>query len=98
MSRVPKGLPTPADFSADEVPLVLPNDGEFLSRTIFLLLDPHYRNVMKNSLIVVGDAIRAGIFHYREDISNGLASAPEAFCRLMRGENFGKASVRVAAV
>jgi NADPH-dependent curcumin reductase len=51
MSRVPQGLPTPADFSSDEVPIPLPNDGEFLSRTIFLSLDPYYRNVMKNSPI-----------------------------------------------
>jgi NADPH-dependent curcumin reductase len=46
---------------------------------------------------VVGGWIRSGQFHYREDISEGLASAPAAFCRLMRGENFGKALVRVAA-
>jgi NADPH-dependent curcumin reductase len=47
---------------------------------------------------VVGEAIRAGTFHYREDVSEGLGTAPEAFCRLMRGENFGKALVRVAAL
>lgn len=45
---------------------------------------------------VVGGWIRAGQFHYKEDISDGLPSAPEAFCRLMRGESFGKALVRVA--
>ncbi len=44
---------------------------------------------------VVGGWIREGSFHYREDISEGLASAPEAFCRLMKGGNFGKALVRV---
>ncbi|HKZ73766.1 MAG TPA: NADP-dependent oxidoreductase, partial [Steroidobacteraceae bacterium] len=44
---------------------------------------------------VVGAWIRAGQFHYREDVSDGLDSAPEAFCRLMRGQNFGKALVRV---
>jgi NADPH-dependent curcumin reductase len=46
---------------------------------------------------VVGDAIRAGAFRYRDDISQGLAQAPQAFCRLMRGENFGKALVRVSS-
>lgn len=46
---------------------------------------------------VLSDWIAAGSFRYREDISDGLASAPEAFCRLMRGENFGKALVRVGA-
>lgn len=45
---------------------------------------------------VVGGWIRAGKFRYREDITDGLARAPEAFCRLMRGENFGKALVRVS--
>jgi NADPH-dependent curcumin reductase len=45
---------------------------------------------------VVGGWIRAGQFRYKEDITDGLASAPQAFCRLMRGENFGKALVRVA--
>jgi NADPH-dependent curcumin reductase CurA len=30
-------------------------------------------------------------------VSEGLASAPAAFCRLMRGENFGKTLVRIAA-
>lgn len=45
---------------------------------------------------VVGAWIRSGQFRYKEDIADGLASAPAAFCRLMRGENFGKALVRVA--
>jgi hypothetical protein len=45
---------------------------------------------------VVGGWIRSGQFHYREDIAEGLAGAPEAFCRLMRGENFGKSLVRVS--
>ena len=45
---------------------------------------------------VVGRWIREGKFHYREDISESLQQAPAAFCRLMRGENFGKALVRIA--
>jgi NADPH-dependent curcumin reductase CurA len=45
---------------------------------------------------VVGGWIRAGLFRYKEDIAEGLASAPEAFCRLLRGEHFGKVLVRVA--
>jgi NADPH-dependent curcumin reductase CurA len=46
---------------------------------------------------VVGRWIRDGDFRYREDVTEGLERAPEAFCRLMRGENFGKALVRVAS-
>jgi NADPH-dependent curcumin reductase CurA len=44
---------------------------------------------------VVGGWIRDGKFHYREDVTDGLAAAPAAFCRLMRGENFGKSLVRI---
>jgi NADPH-dependent curcumin reductase len=46
---------------------------------------------------VVGQWIREGRFRYREDITDGLEHAPQAFCRLMRGGNFGKSLVRVAA-
>lgn len=46
---------------------------------------------------VVGQWIREGRFHYREDVTDGLEHAPQAFCRLMRGGNFGKSLVRVAA-
>lgn len=45
---------------------------------------------------VVGRWITEGNFHYREDVTDGLENAPQAFCRLMRGENFGKTLVRVA--
>jgi NADPH-dependent curcumin reductase CurA len=37
--------------------------------------------------------LRSGNLKQREDVSDGLASAPAAFCRLMRGENFGKVVV-----
>jgi NADPH-dependent curcumin reductase CurA len=46
---------------------------------------------------VVGRWIREGSFRYREDVTDGLENAPEAFCRLMQGGNFGKSLVRVAA-
>ncbi len=39
--------------------------------------------------------LKQGMIHYKEDMAEGLAAAPEAFCRLMRGQNFGKAIVRV---
>jgi len=46
---------------------------------------------------VIGRWIREGKFKYREDVTDGLEHAPEAFCRLMRGENFGKSLVRVTS-
>jgi len=40
--------------------------------------------------------IRDGKLRYREDVAEGLETAPRAFLRLFRGENFGKLLVRVA--
>jgi hypothetical protein len=36
-----------------------------------------------------------GRLAFKEDVADGLQNAAEAFCRLMRGENFGKSLVRV---
>lgn len=36
-----------------------------------------------------------GSISYKEDISEGLAQAPESFCRLMRGSNFGKTIIKL---
>ncbi len=44
----------------------------------------------------VGGHIRSGKLKYRETISDGLASAPEAFIGLLKGENFGKQLVQVS--
>jgi NADPH-dependent curcumin reductase len=35
-----------------------------------------------------------GRLAFKEDIAAGLPNAPAHFCRLMRGENFGKSLVR----
>ncbi|MCP3104617.1 NADP-dependent oxidoreductase [Myxococcus sp. K15C18031901] len=40
--------------------------------------------------------LRDGTLHHREHVVEGLASAPAAFAGLFRGENFGRALVRVA--
>jgi NADPH-dependent curcumin reductase len=55
-----------------------------------------YLNRLPDVVRLIAGWIRDGRFRYREDIAEGLDAAPEAFCRLMRGENFGKAMVRVA--
>jgi NADPH-dependent curcumin reductase CurA len=39
--------------------------------------------------------IKAGKLRYLEDVTVGLANAPAAFCKLMRGENFGKSLVQL---
>ena len=44
----------------------------------------------------LGARIRAGELAFKEDLSEGLDQAAAAFCRLMAGETFGKAVVKVA--
>lgn len=39
--------------------------------------------------------LQAGQLTQLEDVSEGIASAPAAFCRLMRGENFGKVIISI---
>jgi NADPH-dependent curcumin reductase CurA len=41
--------------------------------------------------------LAAGKLRYREDVTEGLENAPRAFIGMLRGENRGKALVRVAA-
>ena len=40
--------------------------------------------------------VRAGRLKYREDVTEGLDAAPDAFIGLLAGRNFGKALVRVS--
>ena len=43
----------------------------------------------------LGELVADGKLKFRESISEGLASAPEAFIGLLRGKNFGKQLVRL---
>ncbi|HEU4518074.1 MAG TPA: NADP-dependent oxidoreductase, partial [Microvirga sp.] len=36
-----------------------------------------------------------GRVRYREDVTDGLERAPEAFVGMLKGRNFGKALVRI---
>jgi NADPH-dependent curcumin reductase CurA len=44
----------------------------------------------------MGAWVREGKVTYREDISDGLERAPEAFAGMLEGKNFGKTLVKVA--
>ena len=46
-------------------------------------------------LTELGQLVAEGKLTYRETISDGLASAPEAFMGLLRGKNFGKQLVKL---
>lgn len=46
---------------------------------------------------IMGELVTSGRLRFREDIVDGLENAPRAFIGLLRGENFGKLQVRLAA-
>ena len=52
----------------------------------------HYKNFLKE----LGPLVASGKIRHREDITEGLASAPEAFIGMLTGHNFGKTLVHVS--
>lgn len=77
-ARSPRGLPVPEDFGADTAPIPTPKDGQFLSRTIYLSLDPYYRNVMKNSQIYA-DRLAGGDVMIGETVAQVVESRHSSF-------------------
>lgn len=77
-ARSPRGLPVPEDFGADEIAIPVPSEGQFLSRTIYLSLDPYYRNVMKNSQIYA-DRLAAGDVMVGETVAEVMESRHSQF-------------------
>ncbi|MGN2244497.1 NADP-dependent oxidoreductase [Frateuria sp. GZRR33] len=47
-------------------------------------------------LAAMGEWVRQGKIRYREDVVDGLESAPQAFIGMLEGRNFGKLVVRIA--
>jgi NADPH-dependent curcumin reductase CurA len=54
------------------------------------------KELYEDSIREVSQGIADGRIKYREDLAEGLESAPEAFLGMLAGRNFGKVLVRVA--
>jgi NADPH-dependent curcumin reductase CurA len=63
--------------------------------TLMGLVVYDYEHLRGDMIEAVSGQIEAGRFAWREDISEGLESAPAAFVRLMQGRNFGKTLVHL---
>lgn len=65
LARVPEGAPVPADFRLTEAPVPEPRDGQFVSRTLWLSLDPYVRGVISGrhisaDVVGPGDVVVGG--------------------------------------
>jgi NADPH-dependent curcumin reductase CurA len=74
--------------------------GQVLTRSLTVrgfiqseFVESHGRDFVKDMTSWVAD----GSVRYREDVAEGLESAPEAFVGMLRGKNFGKQLVRVGS-
>lgn len=60
----------------------------------FVVYDYEDRN--DEAVARLGQLVRDGRLHYRENIIDGLENAPQAFIDLFDGKSFGKQLVRLA--
>lgn len=60
----------------------------------FVVYDYEDRN--GEAIARLGQLVRDGKLHYRENIIDGLENAPQAFIDLFEGKSFGKQLVRLA--
>ena len=60
----------------------------------FLIFD--YMDRYEDALPVLSDWVRSGKLRYREEITEGIESAPGAIASLYRSENMGKRLIRLA--
>ena len=88
---------TSAPAGPDRLPSFL---GSVLTRSLTVrgsiqseFVESHGRDFLRDMTAWVAD----GSVRYREDVAEGLESAPEAFVGMLRGRNFGKQLVRVGA-
>ena len=89
------GLISQYSAGAGSVPPAGPNPGLFIKARATvrgLVVYDHWADFehMVDQLVALQ---QSGQMHFREDISHRLASTPQAFARLMRGANQGKALV-----
>ncbi len=61
----------------------------------FIVADHWHR--FPDFLAEVAPMVKDGTLHYRESVSEGLETAPQAFLDMLKGGNFGKTLVRVGA-
>jgi len=84
-----------AGYNGEPIPMALPQ--LLLTNRMKLegFIVSEHMEVWPEALKELGTLVATGKFKYRETVSQGLASAPEAFLGLLKGKNFGKQLVKL---
>jgi NADPH-dependent curcumin reductase CurA len=62
-----------------------------------LFVGDYVANHQDEFLRTVAPLVASGALKYREDIRHGMENVPACFSEMLRGDNFGKMLVQVAA-
>lgn len=81
----------------DRVPLLMATLLKKRVRVQGFIISQDYGHRIHEFQQEMGPWVKEGKIHYREQITDGLEKAPEAFIGLLAGENFGKVVIRVGA-
>lgn len=85
-----------ADYNSDQpAPGPLPLEIIGARATIMGLVVYDFEHMRDQMIAQLLPLVSAGTLAWREDVTDGLENAPAAFARLMRGENEGKAILRL---
>jgi NADPH-dependent curcumin reductase CurA len=84
-----------AGYSGEDIPIRNPR--LLLTNRVKLqgFIVTEHLDLWPQGLAEVGKLVASGKMKYRESVSQGLASAPEAFMGLLKGKNFGKQLVKL---
>ncbi|MRS89004.1 zinc-binding dehydrogenase [Enterobacteriaceae bacterium RIT714] len=80
----------------DRLPLLM---GTLLKKRIRMqgfIIGQDYGHRIQEFQEEMGRWVKEGKIHYREQVTEGLENAPQAFIGLLEGKNFGKVVIRVA--
>ncbi|MBI1239164.1 MAG: zinc-binding dehydrogenase [Alphaproteobacteria bacterium] len=85
-----------AEYNAEK-PIGIRNVTRFITHRLTMagLVVYDYRKQFPGAMAALAEHIQAGRLSYREDISAGIETAPEAFIGLFKSENFGRRLIAV---
>lgn len=86
-----------SDYNRTDNPNPITNLWEMVSRQLTMqgFLLPTYQDKVPAAMSQLEEWIRAGKITVLENITDGIANTPAAFCELMSGKTVGKALVKV---